>query len=399
MFIRDYSKLTLRSVTAHRLRSFLTGLGIAVGIAAVVLLTSIGEGIRHFVLAEFSQFGTTVMGIQPGRTSTHGASPGVFGSTRPLTLDDVQALERVPGVDAVQGVIQGNTTVEGAGRSRRTTVIGAGSELPRIFSFEVGMGHFLPADDPRSARAFAVLGDKVYRELFPKGNPLGARIRVGGNRFRVIGVMAAKGQILGFDLDDAVYIPTAKAMELFDRDGVMEIDVLYGSNTDVDALSKHVTRILTARHGRQDFTITTQQQMLDSLGSVLNTLTIAVGALGGISLFVGAVGILTIMTIAVRERTAEIGLLRALGARSGQILGLFLGEAVILSALGGAAGIGLGVGVAHLLSAALPALPVHTSWSYAAAALGLSALIGFGAGVLPARRASRLDPVDALRAE
>ncbi len=211
--------------------------------------------------------------------------------------------------------------------------------------------------------------------------------------------MESKGTVLGFDLDDTVYIPAARALELFNRESLMEIDVLYDDDASEADVVAGVRHVLTARHGREDFTITTQQQMLDVLGSVLDVLTLAVGVLGGISLLVGAVGVLTIMLIAVRERTAEVGLLRALGARRRQVLLLFLAEATALAAVGGLAGLLLGVGGAWLLHAALPALPVHTPWSFALLAEGLAVGIGLAAGVVPAYRAAELDPVEALRAE
>jgi putative ABC transport system permease protein len=175
--------------------------------------------------------------------------------------------------------------------------------------------------------------------------------------------------------------------------------VLYPEQVAVEGVVAAIERVLIARHGREDFTITTQQQMLDVLGSILNVLTIAVGAIGGISLLVGGIGIVTIMTISVRERTAEIGLINALGARRGQILGLFLGEAVVLSALGGLAGLVLGIGLGQVLALALPALPVHTPWTFVVIAEVVAILIGLAAGVVPALRAARLDPVEALRAE
>lgn len=399
MNLRDFRHLTLGALRAQRARSLLTATGIAVGIAAVVLLTSIGEGIHRFVISEFTQFGSNIIGIQPGKSSTHGASVGVFGSTRPLTLDDAQALRSVPGVSAVVPVVQGNAETEGAGKSRRTMVYGVSSDFTNAFSIQVRMGTFLPSDDASSARAFAVLGDKLRAELFGDRNPLGERVRIGGARFVVIGVMEPKGQVLGFDMDDTVYIPVARALEMFNRDGVMEIDLTYADTAFEDEIVAHSKRILTARHGDEDFTVTTQQQMLDVLASVLNVLTFAVGAIGGISLLVGAVGIVTIMTISVTERTGEIGVLRALGALRSQILLLFLGEAVVLAALGGMAGLVLGVGGAQLLHLAIPALPVHTPWLYAVAAEAVAVVIGVVAGVVPARRAAGLDPVVALRAE
>ena len=399
MHKRDYLNLTLRSLTDHRLRSFLTALGIGVGISAVVLLTSIGEGIHRFVLSEFTQFGTNLVAVNPGKATTSGASMGIFGSERPLSIDDAGVLERLPYARAVVPFVQGNAEVEAGNRRRRTSVYGVGPAMPEAFSMAVKSGRFLPADDPSAPRAFAVLGSKLRKELFGADNPLGRRITIGGSRYRVIGVMESKGTVLGFDLDDTVYIPAARAMALFNRDSLFEIDILYPENISVDKVVAGIRRTLEARHGADDVTITTQQQMLDVLGSVLNVLTFAVAAIGGISLLVGAIGIVTIMTIAVNERTREIGLLRALGASREQILGLFLGEAIILAAIGGFSGLAFGLGLAWLLDFMLPALPVHTPWLYALLAEISAVLIGLAAGVLPARRAAQLDPVEALRAE
>ena len=399
MLVNDFIKLTGTSLLAHKLRSFLTLLGISVGIAAVVLLTSIGEGIHQFVLAEFTQFGTNIVAINPGKTSTQGMSMGVFGTVRPLTIEDAEALRKIPQSTAVVSVVQGNAEIEGNNRTRRTTIYGVGSEFPQAFNMPVSSGRFLPDDDPVAPRAFVVLGHKVRQELFGNKNPLGERIRVGGDRYRIIGTMEPKGTVLGFDLDDTVYIPAARGLELFNRETLVEIDVLYREEAEIDKVVAAIKRILIARHGREDFTITTQQQMLDVLGSILNVLTFAVAAIGSISLLVGGIGIVTIMTISVAERTAEIGLIRALGARRSQILSLFLGEAVVLSAIGGIAGLTFGIGIAQLLHLTLPALPVHTPWTFVILAEAIAVLIGLVAGVLPAQRAARLDPVEALRAE
>ena len=399
MLLRDFVHLTSSSLITHRLRSFLTLLGIAVGITAVVLLTSIGEGIHKFVLAEFTQFGTNLIAINPGRTTTHGTSMGVFGTERPLTIEDAEALRHLPNIKAVVPIVQGNGEIEAGNRRRRTTIYGAGADWPEAFSMHVKSGRFLPADDPTAPRAFAVLGSKTRDELFGSRNPLGQRIGIGGNRYRVIGVMESKGTILGFDMDDTVYIPTARGMELFNRNSLLEIDILYQEDANIDKVVHSIKRTLIARHGREDFTITTQQQMLEVLGSILNILTFAVGAIGGISLLVGAIGIVTIMTIAVNERINEIGLLRALGANQGQVLSLFLGEAIVLAAVGGLSGLGLGIGLAQLLHLALAALPVHTSWLFIVLAEVVAIFIGLAAGVLPARRAARLDPIEALRTE
>jgi putative ABC transport system permease protein len=399
MHIQDFIQLTVNAVRSQRMRSFLTALGIAVGIGSVVLLTSLGEGLHRFMLAEFTQFGTNLIGVNPGKVTTHGVSGALISNVRPLTIEDSQALKKIPQVVDVVSVVQGNAAVKAGKKQRRTTVYGIDPAAPEVFKLQVATGRFLPDDPPRAARSFAVLGSKVRDELFGSGQVLGKRIRIGSERFRVIGSMESKGQMLGFDLDDTVWIPTAKALAMFNRESLMEIDVLYKEGSSADEVSDQIKKILIARHGSEDFTITTQEKMLEVLGKILNILTLAVGGLGGISLLVGGVGILTIMTIAVNERTNEIGLLRALGSEKKQILGIFLGEAVILASIGGMAGLVLGIGGAWLLEFLVPALPTHTSWTYIIAAELLAAAVGLLAGVLPARRAAALNPVDALRSE
>jgi putative ABC transport system permease protein len=399
MFVRDVIKLATQTVVSHRMRSFLTALGISVGIAAVVLLTSLGEGIHRFVVSEFTQFGTNLIGINPGKVSTTGISGAMISNVRPLSLSDSLALAKLPRVIASVPVVQGNAAVEYGQRSRRTYIFGVGAAAPTVWQIKVAQGRFLPDDDPRIARAFAVLGSKVKLELFGSDNPLGRRVRIGSERYRVLGVMESKGQMLGFDLDDAVYIPAARAMALFNRESLMEIDLLYAEGSSSVDVARKAKKLLMARHGSEDFTITTQDQMMDVLGSILNILTIAVGALGGISLLVGGVGILTIMTIAVHERTGEIGLMRAVGASRKQILSIFISEAIVLASLGGLAGLVLGTGGAWLLGKTVPALPTHTPSSYVVFSELLAAFIGLLAGVLPARHAAHLDPIEALRAE
>ncbi len=399
MLFPDLIRLSTSSPLAYRTRSFLTGSGIAIGITAVILLTSIGEGLHQFVLSEFSQFGTNLISIQPGKTQVQGTNVGIFGSVRPLSIEDALALRHLPNVEYVDPSVSGNAEVRFHGKTRRTMIIGGGHDLPRVMASRVQTGSFLPDEDPTQARAFVVLGSKIRDELFAGQNPLGSYLSVGSQRYQVIGVMEPKGQILGFDMDDTVFIPAVRAMELFNRPGLMEIHLSYQSSADLDNVLRSITAVLKERHGREDFTLVPQAKALEVLGSVLDVITFAVGALGGISLLVGGVGILTIMTMAVSERTNEIGLLRALGAREKQVLMLFLIEAMLLSAAGGIAGLALGVGIAQGLHWLVPALPVHTPWQFAVLAEVVAVGIGLAAGVVPAQRAAKLNPADALRTE
>jgi putative ABC transport system permease protein len=395
----DLIRLTVQSIVAHRMRSALTALGIGIGVTAVVLLTSIGEGVNQYVIDQFTQFGTTTLSIQPGKANTLGISASVFNSIRPLSLADAEAIERAPYVLNSVPVVSGSASVEAKGRERTVNVFAVGPGFDQAFKFGVASGQFLPHDDLERARSVAVIGAKVYRELYDGANPLGDRIRIGGSRFRVVGVMEAKGQMLGFDLDDSVYIPAARGLELFDREGLIEIDVLYADNAPIDEVVAGIRRLLIARHGSEDFTIVTQQQMLDVLGSIVSVLTLGVAALGGISLLVGGVGIFTIMTIAVRERTSEIGLLRAIGATRLRIRQFFLSEAMLLSGLGGLLGLAVGLAIALAAQVAVPGLPVRFSVLYAAIAEAIAIVIGLVAGVLPAHHAADLEPLDALRTE
>lgn len=398
MRLADGFHLTATAIISRPLRSLLTLLGVAIGIAAVTLLTAIGEGLRSYVLESFSQFGTRIIAVHTGKTQTGGIG-GLLGSVRPLTVADSEALRQLRHIEAVVPVIQGNADIKYQQLTRRSEVIGGGYQLAEAWRFKMALGSFLPqARDGRSA-PYAVLGAKLHHELFGSASPLGELIRIGDTRFRVIGVMAEKGQLLGFDLDEVAYIPVDWAESLFNREGLMEIDIVFNAGTTSSAMSQRIKSLLRERHGSEDFSITTQDDMLSSLDRILGTLSIAIGALGGISLLVGAVGIMTIMTTTVAERTAEIGLLRAIGASPRQVLGLFLAEATLLSLAGGLLGLllmGLMLGGLHL---ALPKMPLTLQPEFFAVSLLLSGVIGILAGLAPAQKAAQLHPVDALRSE
>lgn len=396
----DVLRLAWQAVWFHRQRSLLTMLGILIGIASVILLTSIGEGTRVYILSSFTQFGTTLATVTPGKIQTSGL-PGALGTTiHPLTVEDAAALERIRGVERVVPVIVGSAPIENAGKTRNTFVYGVTSAAPESWKFRVRAGRFLPPLDYQQAAPVAVLGPKLRRELFGDQNCLGRHVRIAGERFMVIGLMEPKGQFLGFDIDDSAYIPVASARQLFNRDALHEIDVLIANASVIPSVVEHIKKVLIPRHAsEEDFTVTTQTGMLDTLDRILRIVSMAVGGIGAISLLVGSIGILTIMWISVNERTSEIGLARAIGATPGQILLLFLSEATLLSTLGGIMGVAAGLGIAHLLHLYLPALPVRTPMDYVFLALVISFVVGLASGLLPARRASVLDPVAALAAE
>jgi len=393
----DSGRWIFSSVLSHRFRSLLTALGMAVGIASVTLLTAIGEGVQQYVLDSFSQFGARIIAINPGLKETHGAG-GLLSTVRPLTLRDAQALQQLTGIEKVVPVVQGSGVVEFINRQRNGVILGVGPDMSDAWGFNVSQGHFF-SGSLEDARSTAVLGYTMKKELFGDTNPLGEHIRVGGHRFRVIGTIEKKGQMLGIDMDDTIYIPAQNGLQMFNRESLMEIDVVFSANTSLRRIERRIMQLMIDRHGREDITLTTQNDMLESLNKILSILKLSVGALGAISLLVGAVGILAIMTTTVRERTAEVGLLRALGADKKTILSLFLGEAIVLALMGGVLGLLVLLMLTGLLQLFLPGLPITFNLLFLGLALFMSAAIGLIAGVFPAGQAANLDPIKALHEE
>ncbi|MHC4608289.1 MAG: ABC transporter permease, partial [Planctomycetota bacterium] len=389
----------LEAVRGHKLRSVLTILGIVIGISSVVLLSSIGEGTKQAIASEFSQFGTTMVTVAPGKSETMGAPGALTGTTRPLTIEDALALKRIPGVRNLSGNCYGVARVERGAKGRDVYTYGVMGSATDVWRWPVRYGQFIPDTDPYQAPAVCVLGQKLAKEIFGEENPLGKGVRIGEARFVVTGIMSPKGMFLGFDLDDAAFIPVVRAMRLFNRNEIHEINVDIASYEDVERVEEQIKLVLTDRHDEEDFTIISQKAMLDTISEIMDVITQGVTAIAGIAIFVGAIGILTITWVSVNERTGEIGLMKAVGASNAQVMTLFLGEATVLATLGGLTGILLGVLGGLMLESAVPGLRVNLAPGIVPICLGVSFGIGALAGWLPARRAAALDPVIALREE
>jgi putative ABC transport system permease protein len=392
--------LSWAALREHRLRTGLSLLGIAIAVASVLVLVSVGEGARAYVVGAFAQFGTNLLQVAPGKTETFGIPGAMGGTTHELTLEDALAVARLPLVQVVVPTVIGEARVEANQRSRQVSLIGTTAEARDVWKVRVARGSFLPAGDPRRGAAVVVLGSELARQLYGDEPALGSWARVRGRRLRVVGVMESRGELLGFDMDDLAYLPVAAALALFDLEGLSEIDVTFPHESAADAVAADIGALLRERHdGADDVTIVTQTAALGVLDRILRGVTWGVSAIAAVSLLVGAIGILTTMWIAVGQRTHEIGLLRALGATLGEVQALFLLEAVLLSLAGGAAGLAGGFLASALLAWLVPGLPVETPAVYVFLALAISAATGLFSGVAPARRAARLDPLAALRAE
>lgn len=398
MRLTDYLTWLYRAVNAQKRRTLLTVFGFSVGISAVILLNAIGESLRQYILQEFTQFGSHIVAVMPGKTETFGIG-GLLNTVRPLTLDDTISLKRLPAAKYVVPVVMGTAQIKWYQHGRYTDVAGITAPALNAWQLTIAQGKFLPPDDILTPRSFAVLGVTLKQELFANNNAIGEKIHVGSHSFRIIGVLKEKGEFMGTNLDDMVYIPTAKALRLFNRNSVMEIDIFYNENITTEKFSQQVSKLLISRHNSEDFTLITQDDMLKSLDKILRFVKYAAAGLGVISLLVGAVGIITILTISVTERSQEIGLLRALGFSSAHIRYFFLGEAIIISLSSGVLGYVISMFLLFIAKLFIPTMPIVFEPLALILALAISIIIGALAGWQPASKAAKLEPVLALRAE
>lgn len=398
MRIADTLQGAAVALRSHPTRAGLTLLAMAFGTAAVVILSALGEGARHYVLDELASLGTNLLIVIPGRNETTGGPPPLLGETpRDLTLEDALALLRSRRIEAVAPVSIGSAPVSAGSLERDVNILGSTSDFFPVRNLDLAAGQPLPAGDPERAQSVAVLGQTLARELLGSTNPVGRFVRIGDRRFRVIGLLEKRGVSLGDDLGDLAVIPVASAQALFDNPALFRILVQAKGRASLEAAAEDIRSIIRERHeGEDDITVITQDALLGTFDRILNALTLAVAGIAAISLTVAGVLIMNVMLVSVSQRTAEIGLLKALGAAERQILGLFLSEALLLAGAGTLGGLAMAYGAVWLANTQLQGFGlVVPVWAPAAAA-AVSITAGLLFGLLPARRAARLDPVVAL---
>lgn len=395
----DLRRFAWRALRGFPARTLLMLTAMAIGVSAVVLLTALGEGARRYVTGEFASLGTNLLIVFPGRSETAGINPStMMGETpRDLTLDDAQALLRSHSVRRIAPINVGSADVSRQRRSREVVILGSNQDLLDIRHWEIDQGRFLPSADLTSTTPVAVIGDKIRAELFGAERALGEWIRIGDRRFRVIGILGTEGRSIGVDVQETVIIPVASAQQLFNTASLFRILVEAKSRDAIEPAKKFIIDLLQQRHqGERDVTVITQDAVLQTFDRILTALTYAVGGIAAISLAVAGILIMNVMLVAVTQRTAEIGLLKALGATPRQILTLILAEALMLSAIGASAGMALGQLGSYLIRVAFPQLPAQAPGWALLTALAVAMLTGLLFSLLPARRAARLDPVLAL---
>ena len=399
MKLTDTVQFASGSLRGSPTRTLLMILAMSIGVAAVVVLTALGEGARRYVVNQFSSLGTNLVIVLPGRTETAGMGPGLMSGQTPrdITLDDAEALLRSSAIKRIAPLAIGSATLSLDALNRDVVVLGSNSSLLDIRHMSIGIGRFLPAGDMHESSSVCVLGNQMKRELFGNEQAVGQWVRLGDRRFRVIGVLASQGESMGMRTDELVIIPVASAHQLFNTSGLVRVLIEAKSRDYIAQAVRDAERIMIERHGgERDVTVITQDALLQTFDRILTALTMAVGGIAAISLAVAGVLIMNVMLIAVAQRVKEIGLLKALGAPGRQIRNLFFAEAVLLSGIGSLAGLVLGYAGSMIIGQIYPSLPVSPPWWAVLAACGTALSTGILFSVWPARRAARLDPVAAL---
>ncbi len=397
MTLTDTFHLSIKTILSYRVRSALIVLAMALGVAAVVVLTALGDGARNYIVNQFSSIGTNLLVVLPGRAETSGAFPGaVLGQTpRDLTLKDAELLGRLPQVKRYAPLNVGEAELSAANRLREVTVLGSTADLIPIRHMQLAQGSFLTHGSGHNAQI--VLGDKLAQEFFPQQQAIGQRVRLGGNRFLVTGILVTQGESMGFNSDEIVIIPVEHAQSLFNTTSLFRILIEATSHNEIEPAKQAILETLKQRHdGEEDVTVITQDAILSTFDRILHALTLAVAGIAAISLIVAGILIMNVMLVAVSQRTSEIGLLKAIGAHTEDIRRLFFTEALCLSFVGAVTGFILGQAGSLVLRTLFPQLPAWApTWAILASIL-VALATGILACVIPANRAARLDAVLAL---
>jgi putative ABC transport system permease protein len=399
MFKRDILSFAWSSLNGYRSRTLLMLLAMSISVASVLLLTALGDGARRYVLQEFTSLGTNLVIVLPGKSETSGAGLSMMGITpRDLTLSDASALTRNASITNIAPLNIGAVEASWQNRKRQVTLMGSTTELLAVRQWEMGSGDFLPATEWDRAASVCVIGRKIRDELFGSHNALGQWIRLADNRYRVIGVMASTGRSIGVDVQEVVIVPIAAAQSLLNTEGLFRILIQTKNSDVIPSVIEFIEQTIQQRHhGVKDITVITQDAVIKTFDSILSALTYALGAIAAISLGVAGILIMNVMLVAVSQRTAEIGLLKAIGASRNTILILILSEALLLSMLGALFGFIIGGLGSWGLSSAVENLQVYPPLWALIASLIVALITGLVFSLIPARKAARMDPVNALQ--
>lgn len=402
MLYRETLRISQESLLSQKLRTALTVLGMVIGVGSVILLVSLGEGAKKYVLREFEGLGTNLIVVQPGKSDrkTH-FGPPVGAAQRKMTTADVTAIERrALNLEAVSGLVLGTVSARHEDSISNITVFGTNEQFPKIIALALSRGGYFTREEDLYRRRVVVLGTNIAQELFGDDDPIGRAIKLNESEFRVVGVLAPMGNKLGLSFDELGFIPTEAALKLFNEDKLFGIRAKASSRVGVDDAVAEITEILKERRdGEEDFTVLTQVSMMESMNTILSMLTYVLAAIAAISMLVGGIGIMNIMWVTVVERTQEIGIRRAVGARRRDIMQQFLIEALGLSFLSGALGVGGALSITYLLYLLFPAFDMRAPLWVIVPAFLLALVVGGIFGVGPAWRASRVETLEALRYE